>query len=296
MKKLKVKKKYKYFPKSGSICQPLINKYNSYVIKECDVFDKDKYKHIIKEFPEYMGYNSNILIVDYLGIDLEQFVKHLFNNLTRNDKNIFLTKIIDLFEAVDFFRKQKIIHHDIKDNNIMYNPYTTDIKIIDYGLMITYKEYYKNSLKSKNKRAVSHANFPPENSCVNKNEFEKKYGCKNYKNSISYKKFLNRTSNTFDTYSLTLYIAKILNKIKKSDKYYTHFCNNVILYLTSYYDNILYRNYDLSYLIKKYKCLLIKYKIYNTSKKITTSNDIISNIVYKIHTTNTKETKYEFTS
>ena len=299
LEKIKGKKKFKFIQKHPIICQPLINKKNSYVIKKCEVFDKEKYNLLIfKDHPEYLHHYTNILIMDDAGMNLYLVVKYLFKHLTTNDKNIFLTKIMTLLEGVKFFIKNKIVHHDIKENNIMYDPYTATIKFIDFGLQKTFNEYLKKSKSSSNIHATSHGNFPPENSCVNKKEFNKNINCHVYKNSenFTYDKFLNKNLNTFDIYSLTFALEKIFNKIKFLDKSYTHFCNNVLMYILPYKQDIFYRSDDLSHLIKKYECLLKKYKIYNTSKKITTPHNKISHIMKKVNNIKSKETKYEISS
>ncbi|CCF57340.1 hypothetical protein KAFR_0C03480 [Kazachstania africana CBS 2517] len=49
----------------------------------------------------------------------------------------FLTQII---KAVNFVHKQKIIHRDIKPQNIMYQPNDNSLKLIDFGISYDYND------------------------------------------------------------------------------------------------------------------------------------------------------------
>ena len=61
-----------------------------------------------------------------------------------------------------FFIKNKIIHHDIKLANIVYNITTGDAKFIDFGLMTTKEKFIEQSIKSENGLAITWDYFPPE--------------------------------------------------------------------------------------------------------------------------------------
>tara|TARA_Y100001970_G_scaffold68905_1_gene87906 strand:- start:774 stop:1910 length:1137 start_codon:yes stop_codon:yes gene_type:complete len=295
LKNIKTKKKYNYILNPPIICQPLINKHNAYVIKDCDVFHKEKFqhKHFI-EYPEYIRHYANILVMDDAGVNLDQFMKYLFKYLTKNDKNIFLTKILTLIEGIQFFKTHKIVHHDIKPNNIMYNPYKTEFKFIDFGLETSFKNYIKNSISGLNTRATSHFNFPPESSCINKDKFNKKYKCETYKDFMNYNEFLKKNVETFDSYSFAIALKNILETVKLIDASYKLFCNNILIYLKPYHANILYRQEDLSQLIELYIRILKKYDIYNNSNNVTTSYKKIDRIINRIGKNKTKEKKYKF--
>jgi serine/threonine protein kinase len=78
----------------------------------------------------YLNDIQQILIFDYLGITLSKLD---FTNISIFDR---LKMIEDLCnENLEFFNN-KYIHNDLKLDNIVYNPSTKKLSLIDYGLAI----------------------------------------------------------------------------------------------------------------------------------------------------------------
>ena len=60
----------------------------------------------------------------------------LFNNFLTNmiTQNAFKIIVSNICDAIDYMHSMHIAHSDLKPDNILVNPATGDIKIIDYGL------------------------------------------------------------------------------------------------------------------------------------------------------------------
>ena len=64
-----------------------------------------------------------------------------------------------------------IVHHDMKQQNIVYNPATKRINLIDFGLMTTKSEIVKKAVSSKYYMALHHWSYPFEYKFINKNAY-----------------------------------------------------------------------------------------------------------------------------
>jgi serine/threonine protein kinase len=71
------------------------------------------------------------------------------STLTRNEKSIahqFIGKSIA--EALGGIHSIEIVHCDLHDGNVMINPNTKEIKVIDFGLARDFSNFSKNMLRS----------------------------------------------------------------------------------------------------------------------------------------------------
>lgn len=106
-----------------SFCEVKLSKINSESIKECDLMKKDD-DLIYSTKIRYVGKQS---LEPYLYSLLDE------NNVSFFIKNLFETHIY-LTNSISKLIKYKIVHYDIKENNILYdNNYLLPI-IIDFGL------------------------------------------------------------------------------------------------------------------------------------------------------------------
>ncbi|WP_414529044.1 AAA family ATPase [Nodularia chucula] len=89
-----------------------------------------QHPHIIKCYSLEPYRNSYALILeDFGGISLNQYRQSQPVNLTD-----FFAVAIAITSALEFLYDQKIIHKDIKPNNILINPETKQIKLIDFSI------------------------------------------------------------------------------------------------------------------------------------------------------------------
>ena len=112
-------------------------------------------------------------------------------------------------------------------------------------------------------------NWPPENECGNRPQFNLLDNCKDVREKLSYSEFLDRLVNTFDSYSLCLCLLDVIyyplliqDSLGKTTKY-EQFAKAVNSLFNNYCNsNIVYRDIDLNLLKNKYLSLLKEYNIY----------------------------------
>ena len=214
---------------------------------------------------------------------MQQSLKLIING-TDNDKKIFYNSFINLFEGLEFFRKNKIVHFDIKLINLVYNFEKGQAKFIDFGLMkkneTIKKEYSNNSAWY----ARNHFNWPPENMCGSKQMYNNFKACEKYRNGFQdYDKFLNRLIDTFDVYSLCLALMDIFVPLYVQDQKNILFNINVISLLQEYNDkSLIMRSYDLNRLTNEYIKLLKNHNLYIEKTRTIEMSPQIKNVIKKI--------------
>ena len=185
---------------------------------------------------------------------------------------------------MEFFRKNKIVHFDIKLINLVYNFEKGEAKFIDFGLMkkdeTIKKEYSDNSAWY----ARNHFNWPPENMCGTKEMYYKFEGCYKYRLGFhNYNKFLNRLIDTFDVYSLCLALMDIFFPLYVHDSDNLLFNMNVINLLQEYNDKSLkMRSYDLNRLTNEYIKLLKNHNLFIEKTRSIEMSPQIKNVIKKI--------------
>lgn len=122
-----------------SSCAPDQIDSNMIAIRECDTLER---KHERKYGERISKYDMNkfmLLIMKDGGQNIEQFSEQ-FKNQKPNAENMkqvhdFLIEGFRLIEGLVLFLENDIIHHDLKAQNIVYNPKENRINFIDFGLM-----------------------------------------------------------------------------------------------------------------------------------------------------------------
>ncbi|MBF0274923.1 MAG: AAA family ATPase [Nitrospinae bacterium] len=101
--------------------------------------------------------NSLVMVLeDFGGRDLNE----VFNNEVP-PLELFLNMAIQISKALDSIHKERVIHKDINPSNILYNPDTKKIKIIDFGIS-SILSHEKQGLKNLNVLEGSLSYMSPE--------------------------------------------------------------------------------------------------------------------------------------
>ena len=132
----------------------LFNKCDLGNYKEILKIEKDMKKCLEKQKISIEDFNKNkyMLYGLYGGISMTDSIDKIFKN--RFNSNLihnFFKKTHSLFYGLTIMNKNKILHYDIKQGNIVYN--NNKFKYIDYGISTTF-----NNKKSIKKRAMKEYN------------------------------------------------------------------------------------------------------------------------------------------
>ena len=106
------------------VCDPDVNKLSKTLKKKCSILDEN-YKRNKKLIS---------LMMDYCGIILNKMIK----NEGCNQKD-FEGIIINLLKGLDILHKNKLVHGDIKENNILVK--NKKAKLIDFGGSVDITKY-----------------------------------------------------------------------------------------------------------------------------------------------------------
>jgi serine/threonine protein kinase len=162
----KYDKNNKYFLGKPLHCDVKPTPTNLAAINDCE--NGDKFLDNIED--------TKLLIMNFGGDNLEIISKE-FRKMKNTKQNVitakkFLIEARHILDAVYFLYKYKIIHHDLKPQNIVYNTKIKKIKMIDFGF-VTYKEKIINLSKlSKNKLSRCHWSYPLEINFYNHDKYK----------------------------------------------------------------------------------------------------------------------------
>ena len=119
--------------------------------------------------------NYRLLLIKYGGKDLLQYkniVKEMtLNNINRRSVEECWMDMYNIICGLKMFNDKRIVHHDLKAQNIVYNTDNGKANFIDFGLMTTISAIKRLSKKSSYDLAIKHWSFPMELEMLNKNNF-----------------------------------------------------------------------------------------------------------------------------
>jgi serine/threonine protein kinase len=203
----------------------------------------------------------------------------MYEKFTLEDKKKFFTGLLNLFDGLQFFIENDIIHYDIKANNIVYNIHTGTAKFIDFGLANKISVVIEKCKKDNNWLAVSHGYYPKESSCMNKSKFlfSNKTHCKKLREAFqnNYDDFIKTATHSFDMYSLCYALDRLFEDLKdferalrgKTEVY--NFLDAGLFQLRSNRAMPLqFRNANPTELKEKLKDLLEVYNLYDVDKPV----------------------------
>ena len=166
-------------------CFPDYNVENQTAINQCkrfNYFDIEKYKLLLLE-------NGG----DNLSQIENKFKKLKFTNANRIRLENFWLDMSRLIYGSKVLMDNGIVHHDLKQQNIVYNTKTGRVNFIDFGLMTNTKDMLKNAEGSRYPFG-EHWSFPPDILFYNYVDYKKLTSRKGKEKSIiireAWKKFL----------------------------------------------------------------------------------------------------------
>lgn len=155
-----------------------------------------------------------LLILEDGGIALED-VFMLLPQMSLEDFKLFVCSWGKIIDAVCFLASHKIMHHDLKLGNIVYNLQTGILKFIDFGKVKTMSDFISISTHDQNQEGASWFNYPVETECTNKTDFHEKLDCSIFRDDMDYADFIKKAAMTFDMYSIGLVFKELVKLMTK---------------------------------------------------------------------------------
>lgn len=148
-------KKSEFYPGPPTRCEPdVADAIKEMTPGECKLFEQD---------PNIKNYQ--LLIYNDGGYDLDKFVKTQLDNYLvpgqQEQTDKFFLNIHNLFKGIELFLKNDILHHDLKPQNIVFDPQTYRFNFIDFGL-IEKKTQLINDIIAKKNYENFHWSYPLE--------------------------------------------------------------------------------------------------------------------------------------
>lgn len=110
----------------------------------------------------------SLLIMDDGGINLKEFAKANRDNGDNTEMELFFIELQRIFHGLLVFNQHKLLHYDLKPQNMVYNSNNHRVNLIDFGHMRTLTKALNESSKSKNHLSVFHWSYPFESFFLNK--------------------------------------------------------------------------------------------------------------------------------
>lgn len=262
----KIDPTFEYHLKMDEECPIEMNKQSNQALHKCNMF-KDDNQDLSK---------VKLLIMENGGMHLELYSKSI---RSKSQAMVFWIKIQKTIKAVRLYLDNGIIHNDLKAQNILFNPETKKMAIIDFGLMHSknkkenasknYKLFQVNNIfnLTENKETIfinqTHWSWPLENEFIEKNKFikfiEKTPFNKHQKNIEDIVKKIEYIYGLTDSNK----VNTILDNNKNLDTYYTLISEIIIGTDYSIYD--IFEDYlnNIYSIQKEYKSTTNKSKYYD---------------------------------
>lgn len=169
-----IDKDRKFFMGKPIKCQPKNTPENLKPLQKCRILQRHlSNKDIRKSLPKL-----SMLVMNDGGYELKTFSKKM-ESLVVNEENklqiySFLLEMYRIFKGIELFQKNEFVHHDIKPQNVLYDPKTRRANFIDFGLSRTFDKIIKDSVEDINPLAdYAFWSFPFEIQFLNKDDYMK---------------------------------------------------------------------------------------------------------------------------
>lgn len=159
--------------------------------------------------------HPRILIMEDGGITLEK-VLEIIPNMNHGEFKQFVCAWRQIIDSICFLWKHKIMHHDLKLANIVYQMKNGKIRLIDFGKVKTMDTFIHNSKINENFEGVEWFNYPTENNCTNQVHYDTKSRCQLLKQTIPYNEFIVKAAMTFDTYGIGVAFQDMLDTLREN--------------------------------------------------------------------------------
>lgn len=147
-------------------CSPAKTQENIESIEKCK-----NGKELVVQLQHY-----SLLVMEDGGMDLEKYGKILKlrepTEENREKMELFWMEAHRILIGLRAFLNNRLVHHDLKPQNIVYNEKSNRLNFIDFGLMDTKSNLIKSALREEYPFPIFHWYFPPELPFLEKDNFE----------------------------------------------------------------------------------------------------------------------------
>lgn len=101
----------------------------------CPISYKELNKNILKDCNTVKD-NKNLILMELDFVDGKDFLETIKENTPKNGVKILLDSYSHLLKAIQLLLEKKVVHYDLKADNIMYNKKRNVPIVIDFGISI----------------------------------------------------------------------------------------------------------------------------------------------------------------
>ena len=158
-----------YYLGKPTICKVDTVESNREAIQKCSIIHKNK-PNLINNLEKY-----SLIIMKDGGINLGMYSKQIkeWKDTPANVQKfeLFMIEAQRILKGLTVFAANDMVHHDLKQQNIVYNESTNRLNFIDFGLMCSKSRMVQDLKKGRHYLAKYHWSFPFELEFLNKTKY-----------------------------------------------------------------------------------------------------------------------------